>query len=110
MGLKYRAYLDGNNIYGCKNCKTHLTTGDDLISPDFQGQHGQAYLFKYVVNVTPGEEEERPMTTGVHIVKDISCCQCDTVLGWTYVKAYDNENKYKEGKYILEKKLLTFVY
>ncbi|CAO3609813.1 unnamed protein product [Cunninghamella echinulata] len=110
MGLKYRTYLDGTAIYGCHNCKTHLSTGDAIISSRFQGQHGQAFLFNYVVNIIAGEAEERPMTTGVHIVKDISCCQCNTLLGWTYVKAYDDENKYKEGKFILEKKLLTDVH
>ncbi|KAI8337122.1 Yippee/Mis18 [Chlamydoabsidia padenii] len=107
MGLKYRTYLDGAVIYGCTNCKTHLSTGDALISQGFQGQYGQAFLFKSVVNIIPGEAEERIMTTGVHVVQDISCCQCNTILGWVYVKAYDEENRYKEGKYILEKKLLT---
>ncbi|CAO3596762.1 Yippee/Mis18 [Absidia repens] len=106
MGLKYRTYLDGEVIYGCTKCKTHLSTGDALISQRFQGQHGQAFLFRFVVNIIPGEEKERNMTTGVHVIQDISCCQCKTLLGWTYLKANDEENKYKEGKSILEKELL----
>lgn len=32
MGLKYRTYLDGTLVYGCSKCKTHLTTGDAIIS------------------------------------------------------------------------------
>ncbi|SAM00891.1 hypothetical protein [Absidia glauca] len=59
------------------------------------------------VNIIAGAAEERSMTTGVHVVQNISCCQCKVVLGWAYVKAYDEENKYKEGKFILEKKLLV---
>ena len=36
------------------------------------------------VNVTEGEPCDRPMTTGQHTVRDISCIKCNTVLGWKY--------------------------
>lgn len=68
------------------------------------------------------------MTTGLHTVTDISCVKwyaqsaffwrilslkfirhlcrhSGEVLGWRYVKAYETSQKYKEGKYILEKAL-----
>lgn len=32
MGLAYNVYLDGAKIYGCKNCKTHLSDHEDIIS------------------------------------------------------------------------------
>lgn len=32
MGLSYNTYLSGAKIYGCKNCKTHLSTSEDIIS------------------------------------------------------------------------------
>lgn len=50
------------------------------------------------------------MTTGRHIVRDISCRQCNHVVGWKYDKAYETTEKYKEGKYILEAELLVPVY
>ncbi|KAI9319654.1 Yippee/Mis18 [Dichotomocladium elegans] len=109
MGLKYRMYLDGTSIYGCAKCRTHLTTADAIVSEQFHGQHGPAYLLHYVVNITEGKAEDRSMTTGVHNVKDIACVKCGTVLGWIYVKAYADNNKYKEGKFILETMLLTDV-
>ncbi|CAO3671378.1 unnamed protein product [Umbelopsis ramanniana] len=71
MGLKYRTYLNGTGIFCCKKCKTHLSTTDAIISRQFQGQHGQAYLIKNVVNVDHGELEERNMITGLHTVRDI---------------------------------------
>jgi hypothetical protein len=61
--------------------------------------------------------------TGRHTVRDIFCTSCQTVLGWKYVrkrmslrgllsavltadhlkeKAFEDSQKYKEGKYILE--------
>ncbi|KAL0092955.1 Yippee/Mis18 [Phycomyces blakesleeanus] len=103
MGLKYRTYLDGKVVYGCIGCKTHLSTMEAVESEDFTGVHGQAYL----VNVTQGPDEERLMSTGTHTVRSISCCKCKIVLGWTYVKAFKEENKYKEGKFILERKLIV---
>lgn len=107
MGLYYRTYLEGPSaVYGCFDCGTHLATSESIISRQFQGQHGQAFLFDKVVNISFGKAEDRDMTTGLHRVRDISCIQCSKMLGWTYVKAYNAENRYKEGKFILEKKLL----
>jgi hypothetical protein len=49
------------------------------------------------------------MTTGRHIVRDISCRQCKETVGWKYDKAYESSEKYKEGKFILEEELLCVV-
>ena len=32
MGLSYNTYLTSNKIYGCKGCKTHLSTHEEIIS------------------------------------------------------------------------------
>ena len=76
---------------------------------NFRGQHGKAYLFEYVVNITQGDPGERNMTTGRHIVRDIMCKQCHETVGWKYDKAYEAAEKYKEGKFILEAELLCVV-
>jgi hypothetical protein len=77
---------------------------------NFRGQHGKAYLFNAVVNIAQGEATERNMTTGRHIVRDITCRQCKETVGWKYDKAYESSEKYKEGKYILEAELLVQVF
>ncbi|KAK0510320.1 hypothetical protein JMJ35_007714 [Cladonia borealis] len=110
MGLVYNTYLNSDKIFGCKTCKTHLASHDAIISRSFRGQHGKAYLFNAVVNVSQGEATERNMTTGRHIVRDISCWQCKDTVGWKYDKAYEANEKYKEGKYILEAELLVQVF
>ena len=46
------------------------------------------------------------MTTGKHIVRDLSCRQCGDTVGWKYDKAFETTEKYKEGKYILESELM----
>lgn len=119
-------YLDGPQVYTCAQCRTHLTSHDEIISKSFHGRHGKfffvyellekpcnvpytllssgrAYLFDQCVNVDVGPAEERPLITGLHSVCDIFCKRCKNLVGWTYVKAYEASQKYKEGKYILEK-------
>lgn len=96
-------YLDGPQVYTCGNCRTHLTSHDDIISKSFHGRHGRAYLFDQCVNVTTGPPEDRMLITGLHSVSDIFCKRCETIVGWTYDKAYEPSQKYKEGKFIIEK-------
>lgn len=96
-------YLDGPQIYACGQCRTHLTSHDDIISKCFHGRHGRAYLFDNCVNIIRHGEEDRVLLTGRHRVCDISCIHCRTVIGWTYVKAYNRDQQYKEGKFIIEK-------
>lgn len=85
------------------------------------------------MNVVEGEPADREMTTGKHTVRDISCCKCQIILGWKYVRrdllsylspscshtlanvnidqdrAFEPLQQYKEGKYILERNLLVDV-
>mmetsp|Transcript_13765 Transcript_13765/g.22783 ORF Transcript_13765/g.22783 Transcript_13765/m.22783 type:complete len:310 (-) Transcript_13765:160-1089(-) len=96
-------YLDGPQLYTCAQCRTHLTSHDDIISKSFHGRHGRAYLFDQCVNVTIGPAEDRMLITGLHSVCDIFCRRCKGMVGWTYAKAYESSQKYKEGKYIIEK-------
>jgi hypothetical protein len=96
-------YLEGPVIYCCGECGTHLTTHDDIVSKSFHGRHGRAYLLDSCVNVTIGRAEDRRLMTGLHSVCDIFCKRCNTLVGWTYKRAYESSQKYKEGKFIVEK-------
>ena len=44
----------------------------------------------------------RNLITGQHMVADLSCNVCATLLGWKYVEASEESQKYKVGKFILE--------
>ncbi|XP_051127132.1 protein yippee-like [Andrographis paniculata] len=102
MGRLFLIYLEGN-IYSCKHCQTHLALSDDIMSKSFHCRHGKAYLFEKVVNVTVGEKEERMMMTGMHTVVDIFCVGCGSIVGWKYEGAHEKNQKYKVGKFILER-------
>ncbi|XP_008776663.1 protein yippee-like [Phoenix dactylifera] len=102
MGLLFLIHLEGK-IYSCKHCQTHLAISDDIISKSFHCRHGKAYLFNKVVNVTVGLKEDRAMMTGMHTVSDIFCVGCGSIVGWKYEAAHDKSQRYKEGKFILER-------
>ncbi|KAG6753632.1 hypothetical protein NC651_028070 [Populus alba x Populus x berolinensis] len=97
------AELVGPRLYSCCNCRNHVSLHDDVISKAFQGRHGRAFLFSHAMNIVVGPKEDRNLTTGLHTVADISCADCQEVLGWKYERAYEPSQKYKEGKFIFEK-------
>jgi len=55
-------------------------------------------------NTLTHKAHARQLVTGAHTVSDISCRSCGSVLGWKYVDAAEETQKYKVGKFILETK------
>ncbi|EMS59409.1 unnamed protein product [Triticum aestivum] len=106
MGMLFVEYLPGPKVFKCKFCRVDSASPDDIVSKEFRGRHGRAYLFDSVVNVSLGPNEDRHLLTGLHTVNDIYCSCCQRLLGWKYAKAYNEDQKYKEGKFILEKNMM----
>ncbi|XP_022735251.1 protein yippee-like At5g53940 isoform X1 [Durio zibethinus] len=107
MGRVFVVELDGRS-YRCKFCRTHFALPGDLVSRSFHCRHGKAYLFNnavssFRVNITIGALEERLMLSGMHTVADIFCCCCGQIVGWKYEVAHEKTQKYKEGKFVLER-------
>ena len=73
----------------------------------FRCKNGKAYLFGKVVNVNVGEKDDREMTTGMHTVCDIFCVACGCILGWKYLAAVEKAQRYKVGKFILDRGVLV---
>ncbi|CAB3409178.1 unnamed protein product [Caenorhabditis bovis] len=108
MGRVFIGNFGGQGIlYGCKSCGIYLTSHGELTSPNFNGSTGPAMLFKRVWNVYTGALEKRKMTTGWHVVRDVSCLNCKARIGWMYEMAYETHQEYKEGQYILECELIS---
>ncbi|EOY13082.1 PREDICTED: protein yippee-like At5g53940 [Theobroma cacao] len=102
MGRIFVVELDGRS-YRCKFCRTHLALPEDLASRSFHCRRGKAYLFNNAVNITVGALEDRVMISGMHTVADIFCCCCGQIVGWKYEAAHEKSQKYKEGKFVLER-------
>jgi hypothetical protein len=82
-----------------KKGKAQVTIDTQLIeSPLFDAPYDTNRMFN-----------SRMMVSGTHIIATISCTRCFTSLGWKYIKAADDRQRYKEGKYILEKTHLKIV-
>lgn len=107
MARPFEHIIDEQDVYKCAECGIDLTTDSYLESTDFRGRTGTAWLFSRVYNVYEGIYDERMMTTGVHAIVDIHCNRCESNLGWKYLDATNSTQKYKQGKYILEKKLIS---
>ncbi|KAJ1802663.1 hypothetical protein LPJ77_005611, partial [Coemansia sp. RSA 2523] len=106
MGYMHQTFLDGKGVFACRDCHTHFTLRKSIESRQYSGQYGRAVLLSDIVNVRVGEPDKRSMTTGMHIVQDIYCMRCNKYVGWTYVRAFEPEQKFKEGKFILERELI----
>lgn len=64
-------------------------------------------ILKWLLFDIFSDVQDRVMLTGRHIVRDVSCKNCDTKLGWIYEFAVDESQRYKEGRVILERALVT---
>ena len=121
--------MKGSVVYSCACCRTPVATHDQLVSKSFHGRHGRAFLFASATNVTLGAKEERVLLTGLHSVADSFCAECTSRIGWKYLEAFESRyvrahslscllrshpsyraskrcarsQKYKEGKFIVEK-------
>ncbi|KAH6655604.1 yippee zinc-binding/DNA-binding /Mis18, centromere assembly-domain-containing protein [Truncatella angustata] len=98
----------------CSTCSTDLAFTSQIVSKGFTGRYGRAYLVSSpdhavtgksdtnLVNIKVGKQETRLLVTGSHVVADITCAICHAKVGWKYVDAKEEAQKYKVGKFILE--------
>ncbi|CAN9126379.1 hypothetical protein AA0120_g6501 [Alternaria tenuissima] len=112
----------------CQKCLADLIPASSIISKGFTGRHGRAYLVGPpstssflaggdmsatgwkegdLPNTLTHKAHARQLVTGAHTVSDISCRSCGSVLGWKYVDAAEDSQKYKVGKFILETKRIV---
>ncbi|KAK3717998.1 hypothetical protein LTR37_005424 [Vermiconidia calcicola] len=120
-------YLNSHTSHlRCARCASDLALSTQIISKGFTGRHGRAYLvapssssispnpiglstakakndaLPNLPNTYTHKPVPRQLVTGAHTVGDISCAQCGSVLGWKYVAAEEEGQRYKVGKFILE--------
>ena len=103
MGRVIRDFLETERVVSCKSCKTHLSHPEDIISREFQGLSGRAYLFGRVINIRESHDVEKILTTGQHVIRDVSCAYCGRKIGWKYVSTTEPSQQYKVGHVILER-------
>ncbi|EGE77665.2 hypothetical protein RJZ56_001547 [Blastomyces dermatitidis] len=120
-------FLQGHKSYiRCSRCSADLCLTSQIISKGFTGRHGRAYLVSAnpsadgistaptpsqhrtsLPNTATQQPMPRQLVTGAHTVSDITCRFCGSLLGWKYVTAEEESQKYKVGKFILETKRIS---
>ena len=113
----------------CARCAVDLCLTSAIDSRGFTGRWGRAYLVAAPaaansglpprpgtgreLSALPNTHVHRPvprqLVTGAHTVSDVSCAFCGSVLGWKYVAAEEDSQRYKVGKFILETKRVSVV-
>ena len=87
----------------CRTCEAVVATvADNVLSKDFVGRSGKAYLFAKCRNLYQGEAYSALLLTGEHVVAKVFCACCRSELGWKYVDAASASQSYKVGKVCLE--------
>lgn len=104
--LTFRA---GSEVVACAACLTQLCLQDGLISKAFRGKlGGKAWLVHAaVINIKLMPQEDRMLMTGLHTIAECHCANCDQYVGWHYLTAFEETQKFKEGKFILERPLIA---
>eukprot|EP00834_Sanchytrium_tribonematis_P007287 NODE_638_length_5124_cov_1.416119.p7 type:complete len:114 gc:universal NODE_638_length_5124_cov_1.416119:3442-3783(+) len=102
----FLSYLDNKIIYSCKNCHCHICAHDRVVSRNFFGKHGPALLIEQTVNTTENGQYTQQLMTGLHVISDLKCVNCNETIGWKYVECFETSQKYKQGKYLLEKQFI----
>ncbi|OAX80802.1 hypothetical protein ACJ72_04856 [Emergomyces africanus] len=120
-------FLQGHKSFlRCARCSADLCLSSQIISKGFTGRHGRAYLVSAdpstdgisiapsaslhrasLPNTVTQQPLPRQLVTGAHTVSDITCRFCGSLLGWKYVAAEEESQKYKVGKFILETKRIS---
>ncbi|EGD98748.1 yippee family protein [Trichophyton tonsurans CBS 112818] len=120
MAARFPSYLQGaerESTLRCTNCAATICLASQVISKGFTGRHGRAYLvadpkaphpaLSVLANTVAHRAVPRQLVTGSHTVSDIACRFCHTVLGWKYLAAEEESQKYKVGKFIVESKRVS---
>ncbi|KAI0844708.1 yippee-domain-containing protein [Daldinia vernicosa] len=103
------------NTIRCSTCASDFAFASQIVSKGFTGRYGRAFLVSAqdqplrrgikagdLINIKIGKSETRLLVTGSHVVADIFCTVCHAKVGWKYIDAKEESQKYKIGKYILE--------
>jgi ribosomal protein S26 len=113
--MKADTHGNGNNRYltghvsclRCSKCGAELCLVSAEPTASAVSMSGSASQAESLPNTVMQRPVPRQYVTGLHTVCDISCAFCGNVLGWKYVSAEEESQRYKVGKFILETKRIA---
>ncbi|XBW37730.1 hypothetical protein QEN19_003313 [Hanseniaspora menglaensis] len=109
MKQNYTKLIDQrlNSFFKCRKCSNKLCLKENLLSVDYTGLFGKCLLMgTKLFNVNFTNERVTEMITATYVVKDMSCANCGSYLGWVYVDTTSKTYSYKKNLKILEIKCI----
>ncbi|KAK6740962.1 hypothetical protein RB195_009047 [Necator americanus] len=96
-----RVFLEhwgGRRTFSCEKCGTYLSNRQEVVS---------TRDLRDGTRLAPAASSwNRAECKLIFDVRDVFCLVCDTKLGWLYEFTHENTERYKEGKCILERRLV----
>ncbi|PRP83810.1 tRNA 2'-phosphotransferase 1-like [Planoprotostelium fungivorum] len=107
MGRKFVLSVSGEKVWCCRICTTPLIDNNLMLSDKYTSSTGEAFLFTEAANVCHGRQRTEKLRSGIYLICDLHCVNCHQRLGWHYEESVSEEQKYKEGKCVLEKQQIA---
>lgn len=99
--------------YVCSTCSCDVASTTAVVWEGLTSVVGTgkpAFLFVKTSSLQyPTAERQEHLTSGVFLLKDVSCRGCGTVLGWRYLKSFQRDQAHKEGQTLVEQAKLVSV-
>lgn len=94
-------------MYHCYKCRSPILRGRDIVSSNYHGAQGPAFLVNRLYNAAVEHVSySAAFMTGGYTVSNVLCVGCRHMLGKKYMDARDPVNRFKVGKYLLEQTMV----
>ena len=103
-------HLETEPKCACKVCHNIFCYADlDVIRNDYQCQSGKALFATNVINIFEGKTTQKHFISGHYTIQDIYCINCFSIVGWKYITAQEEDNKFKEQNFVIEDIKVTII-
>ncbi|KAK9835611.1 hypothetical protein WJX74_004193 [Apatococcus lobatus] len=112
MGRPFLSHITEDRFakYTCASCGADIASHGQLLWEGYMGVRQPALLFTVTLNLdTAASLREEQLSTGCYVLADVTCRACSSPMGWSYLHASNEEQKYKEGCTLLQKSMLKKV-
>eukprot|EP00931_Biecheleriopsis_adriatica_P102605 TRINITY_DN77550_c0_g1_i1.p1 TRINITY_DN77550_c0_g1~~TRINITY_DN77550_c0_g1_i1.p1 ORF type:complete len:555 (-),score=62.96 TRINITY_DN77550_c0_g1_i1:43-1707(-) len=94
-------------VYHCSRCRSPILRTKDIVSTNYHGARGPAFLVSHLYNtVVERVPYSAAFVTGAYSVCNVACAGCSIPIAKKYVDAREPSNRYKVGKFLLERTLI----
>lgn len=111
MGRPFLQFVtDDSPRMVCVSCGRDVASCGRIIWEGYMGAQEPAFLMRSTVNLEQaGSPRHEHLSTGLYTLMDVVCSGCHSPMGWQYLQASHEDQKYKEGATLLRHSMLKKV-